>query len=520
MSSAEEPEAKIVRFPGIASISLSITPTNNKEDPELLEAIVKVYDENDEQIMRQKARSLKTIAKNLKLFIQTRTGLPINDRRMATWFSDYLGGLDVPLDSEIAYAIIKEASQALEKVSKVSLDLVEPTDLVSIETDVLANIISLTIDHILSEDELAQILETHQCPVFNKAKRLISFDNSEGKTHTDTMELQISPKEKVCEYQLIATFKNETQKPLENIIISDIIPFAYKVTDVTFEEAGMPEKELLQEGLKVSWTIPRIPAGEGRTARYSLERRIPRTIFIRKDNDIKIIQDYNSLRIKENEEGKKQKYFFSELISLLPVTLDEVFIRDLLPTELELTEASMTDDLTLIDFGNIMGTNIQWSQTNVETGTKLLKEFHIKSAPFLWKFDLKVPLPKKKQEIILTKFVEPLPNGEGYVSSIVGVSPVPCTIVNPIEPGIKILEYLPPDLQPKNVNGELKWAFEHKLEVSMILSGKITNPLAPKVIIDGKEYSASQMGEGAIRKSKVLAIPFNHVALYRKAVRR
>ena len=79
MSETNDKEAAIAKFPGIASISLSITPVGKETDFELIEAIVRVYDENDEQIMQQKARSLFTIAKNLKLFIQNRTDLPIND---------------------------------------------------------------------------------------------------------------------------------------------------------------------------------------------------------------------------------------------------------------------------------------------------------------------------------------------------------------------------------------------------------------------------------------------------------
>ncbi|GAG01945.1 unnamed protein product, partial [marine sediment metagenome] len=151
MSEPIDKEAEITKFPGIASLSLSVTPISEKDNFEVIEAVVRVYDDNNEQIMQHKARSLFSIAKTLKLFIQNRTNLPINDRRMAVWCSTYFEKLGIKLGEEEAYQIIKKASQALEKLSRVTIEHVEASDLVSIEVDVLANLIALKSDHLLSE---------------------------------------------------------------------------------------------------------------------------------------------------------------------------------------------------------------------------------------------------------------------------------------------------------------------------------------------------------------------------------
>ncbi|NHJ85666.1 MAG: hypothetical protein FK734_09405, partial [Asgard group archaeon] len=277
----EEHEAEIVKFPGIASISLSITPLNKVEDFDLLEAIVRVYDENNEQIMRQKARSLHTIAKNLKLFIQNRTNLPINDRRMSVWFASYLTNLGIKLDEEQAYQIIKLASQALEKISRVNIEGVESTDLVSIETDVLANTIELKTDRLLSEDQLYEILEKNQSPVTNKVVRKITYKNSGGVEHKDSIKLDIHPGDKILEHKLVASFKNETEHELTHIVLSDIIPYVYRIISIDCKGSKY-SKSLLDDGLKITWKIDKLASGEETKVFYTFEKRIARTILIRK----------------------------------------------------------------------------------------------------------------------------------------------------------------------------------------------------------------------------------------------
>ncbi len=392
MSHSEEKEAEIVKFPGIASISLSITPIGEFENFDMLEAVIRVYDENEEQIMRQKARSLQIIAKNLKLFIQNRTDLPINDRRMSTWFSDYLTKMGIKLDEEESYQIIKKASQALERVSKVNIELVEPSDLVSIETDVLANLIDLKSDHLMSEDELNDLLEKHQTPVTNKVVRTMTYINNGGVEHKDTLNLEIVPSEQILEHTLVASFKNETEKELTKVVISDIIPFAYKILDVTSKVGGKYKKELLPKGLKIIWKVSSVAPGKEVKVFYKFERRIPRTIYIRKNEEIRIVQDYNAIVIEKPEGEPIKRHFISEVINLLPVTLDELVIRDLIPTEMQVTEKSITDETKLIDFGQNYGINIQVSETNVETGTKHLKKYEIIHAPLIWKFSLILPV--------------------------------------------------------------------------------------------------------------------------------
>jgi hypothetical protein len=328
-------EAKIVKFPGIASISLSITPIEELADLKMFEAIVRVYDDNDEQIMQQKARSLFTIAKNLKLFIQTRTNLPINDRRMSTWLTDYLTDIGVKIeDEEDVYQIIKEASQTLKRIPRATIELVEPSDLVSIETDVTAKIIELQSEQLLSEEEVDDLLEKHQTPVSNSIQRTMSYVNNGGVEHSDTINLEITPAEQIFDHKLTTSFKNETEHKLQKIKISDVIPFCYKVKEVTSKKGGKYKKKLLENGLQLTWTIDSLPPGEAIFTHYSLEKRIPRTILIRKGEEIRIVQDYNKVMIEgDEEEGEIKRVVISELINLLPVTLDELIVRDLFSKE-------------------------------------------------------------------------------------------------------------------------------------------------------------------------------------------
>lgn len=521
MSHSEETEAEIVKFPGIASISLSISPIGEFENFDLLEAIIRVYDENEEQIMRQKARSLQIIAKNLKLFIQNRTDLPINDRRMSTWFADYLTKMGIKLEEEESYQIIKKASQALERVSKVNIELVEPSDLVSIETDVLANLIDLKSDHLMSEDELNDLLEIHQTPVTNKVIRTMTYINSGGIEHKDTINLEIVPSEQILEHTLVASFKNETEKDLTKITISDVIPFVYKILDVTSKVGGKYKKELLKDGLKITWKVSKVTPGNEVKMIYRFERRIPRTIYIRKNEEIRIVQDYNAIIVEKPEGEPVKRYFISEVINLLPVTLDELVIRDLIPTEMQVKEKSITDETKLIDFGQNYGINIQVSETNVETGTKHLKKFDIIPAPLIWKYSLISPLSEEdSREIAVTKIIEQTSKEDTYICTIVASTPEPCKIISQVEDGLKATEFMPSELAPDASGNTLTWEIEEKLTVSVVLKGKLSKrPQPPKVKIGTKDYEIPESSIAMERKSKLISLPFTHVALYRKASR-
>ena len=519
MSQPEIKEAEIVKFPGIASISLSITPINEFESFDMFEAIVRVYDENDEQIMRQKSRSLHTIAKNLKLFIQTRTNLPINDRRMSTWFADYLGRISIKLDEEESYQIIKKASQALERVSRVKIELVEPSDLVSIETDVLAKLIELKSDHLMSESELYGMLKKHQTPVSNSVQRNISYVNSGGVEHKDKLKLEIIQDENILEHSLVASFKNETEKELTKIVVADVIPFCYRIKEVTSKEGGKYKKELLEKGLKIQWNVKALAPGNEIKVFYTFEKRIPRTIYVRKDEDIRIVQDYNSLLVDETTD-KVTNYFISEVINLLPVTLDELVVRDLIPTELRIAEGSITEEMKFIDFGQLYGTNVQTTQMNIETGTKSMNNYQVDPSPLIWKYDFILVIPESKDEVKVTKIIEQIRSIDAIICTIIASSSVPCQIICDLESGLKAEEFLPPTSSPQVSKDTLTWEVKEQLAVSVALSGTLNRqPIPPKIKVNNKEYTMPEVSNGFIRKSKVLSIPFNHVALYRKTER-
>jgi hypothetical protein len=241
--------------------------------------------------------------------------------------------------------------------------------------------------------------------------------------------------------------------------------------------------------------------------------------MIRKGEEIRIVQDYNSLLREENEDGKIITYFISEVINLLPVTLDEMIIRDLIPMEIAVIKKSFTEDMQIIDFGQNYGFIIQQFLTSVETGTKFSHRFDVIKTPLIWKFDLTIPINDGADEIQVTKILEKIPTKDAYICTIIGSSSKPCSIINEIETGFNVDEFLPTNLAPEN-NKKMRWDFDNKIAVSMVLLGKLTlqpNPI--KIIINGTEHSSSASTLTQKRKSQLISLPFNHVALYRKTMR-
>ena len=74
------------------------------------------------------------------------------------------------------------------------------------------------------------------------------------------------------------------------------------------EKGGKHKKELIEDGLKLVWDIKKVPSGSEVKVVYDFEIRIPRTIMIRKGEEIRIVNDYNSLQREEDDEGKIQTF--------------------------------------------------------------------------------------------------------------------------------------------------------------------------------------------------------------------
>ncbi len=66
----------------------------------------------------------------------------------------------------------------------------------------------------------------------------------------------------------------------------------------------------------------------------------------------------------------------------------------------------------------------------------------------------------------------------------------------------------------------MSWDIDKKFSVSFILKGNLSRQInSPKVIIDGKEHVAKTSEIGNVRRSKIITLPFTHVAMFRKFLR-
>ena len=175
--------------------------------------------------------------------------------------------------------------------------------------------------------------------------------------------------------------------------------------------------------------------------------------------------------------------------------------------------------MRLIDFGQVYGKNIQMTYTNVETGTKFLNKIVIEPSPLLWKIDYQFTIESEDEvhPTFMTKIIEKVPNTNYYICSISVSTFSTFKLVNLIESGLEVLEYLPTILEPTITNKEIIWEADERLSASFVLKGNLaTKPLPPKIIIQGKEYTCSPSSLSSKRVSKIISILFNHVALFRK----
>ena len=276
---------------------------------------------------------------NITEFWEEEAQLSLYPRKTATWLSDYLNDLGYPdFDFTYVYRAIMgkvEEDAELELLSKL-LELTDP--------DVKPKIRKVDLD--LPETDkvafLAKELDNFLDEAPKNTKGSVVYFDQEGNISVSMTKQDITQKseEEKTELFTITSFENQSDAPLNDVQINNIIPYHYKVTDInTIGFEGIePTKKLLDDGLQLTWVIPEIKPNQIAKIEVNLERRIARTIAMNIDQDVNIINTYfNILPFKDR---------FSATNSFTNVQadiIDNLVIEDEIPTTFNLLEVKPPD---------------------------------------------------------------------------------------------------------------------------------------------------------------------------------
>lgn len=346
----------------------------------------------------------------------------IQDARLARWIEEYLSELDVTVDYNDILAAVRgryvevpniEVEDAVELTAQEAEDLLPQRDQ---DTHISSGILRKIKYEIEDFDEMQRVLDSFLQQ--NKPKRsenaqskIDYVHNGDSKVTEDVFYFQNSPIKSLT--TLHTQFSNPHKEALENVVVNDLIPFDYQILEVKSVGSNVErlENEQIDKGLYVKWKAVSLPSGDTIKIDYSLIPKMLRTIIIRDDNDLNILQATEDVSIESGAIWIDSNYTFYDKTPII----ENVKILDQIPGNLTLVRS--TPDV-VEPRGKLthtsLGTEIIWSYSDVPALTQVKIEYELKNNPRMYR-DVITMLDKDENHVAdIYKIVKPLDHNSGY----------------------------------------------------------------------------------------------------------
>jgi hypothetical protein len=198
--------------------------------------------------------------------------------------------------------LINKAKE-LEKVIEYEEDVLPLLEEFPVE-DILGDL-SDDLDEILAE--VGNLLEDHRVEVREEISNKTVIKSATGEALELTKDIEIEKKqgdEEDVKLEVRSGLSNPFEDIISEAIITDLIPYNYEITDISFDETlveELPDKTLRKEGIELEWKVQNIPPKEQLDIKYDLRRRVSRTIIFILKGQLKIIKTHSNLKTLELE---------------------------------------------------------------------------------------------------------------------------------------------------------------------------------------------------------------------------
>ena len=182
-------------------------------------------------------------------------------------------------------------------------------------------------------EQVGSLLEEHRVEVKKEITSSTTFSTTTGEIIENKQEREIQKIDgnEEVKYAVNSNLKNRTEDIIENAIITDLIPYNYEISEITYNGEvvkDLPGKNLKKEGLELQWNVGEIIPKEGIMINYNLRRRVSRTIIFILKGQLKIIKTHSNLNKGQYEGLYEAKLPFKNLFGL---AIDGVVIEDIIP---------------------------------------------------------------------------------------------------------------------------------------------------------------------------------------------
>lgn len=194
----------------------------------------------------------------------------------------------------------------------------------------------------------------------------ISKVNEEVTTYedrTDTLDL---------DYSATSEITNEFEEDLFDIEIVNTIPFSFEVVDVR-TDFQLDNKRKTTDGLVFTWKKDRIKAGKKGSVEYILRKRVERSIILRKENKVSVINTFHSV--------KQDLKAHTEFVNTSGKVFHEILIEDVIPPELVVTAYISDPNRKPISIPTHDSTLYRWFFSTLPPGDNFSVTYNFREKP-------------------------------------------------------------------------------------------------------------------------------------------
>ncbi|MHA2253457.1 MAG: hypothetical protein ACXAD7_24075, partial [Candidatus Kariarchaeaceae archaeon] len=345
----------------------------------------------------------------------------VQDSRIARWIEEYFTELGIQVSYQVILDALRgqfEEVKPIEVSSEKVIQDVELTSFIQDKAEVQSRGLQRTIEGDLDDqEEMERILENYLLENKqvrkDKVKSTGSFKLADGTERSFDENKTIIDTPLSTELTLESGFNNTFGFAIMDISISDVIPYDFEIADikVSGEHANQSGQNKTEDGLEVTWTIPKLEPGQNTSVEYILDKRMLRTILIRDDNDVTLLHTYEDIKKQDNDIWVESTYIFHDKTPIV----ENVKILDQLPSDLKL-KASRPDAVPpsgKISPG-IKETEVTWSYSNVPAQTQFVVEYDLIENPRIFRDVISLLDQNDETVAEIVKIVKPLSNTNGY----------------------------------------------------------------------------------------------------------
>ncbi|MHA1975640.1 MAG: hypothetical protein ACW98F_06450 [Candidatus Hodarchaeales archaeon] len=312
------------------------------------------------------------------------------------------------------------------------------------------------------------------------------------------------------EYEAKTEIRNEYEEDLMDIEIVDRIPYRWEVVDFQ-TDFKLDERKRTKDGTVFTWKADKLVSGKKGVIEYILRKRVERSIILRKERQVVVLNLYHSLH-----QNLEANLIF---VNTTGENIQEILIEDVIPPELVVNHAISPQKIRSVRIPTHDSTLYRWIFSNLPPGDTFSVDYVFKEKPLTRHYITEVQTDSGK--LTCNKISQPLIDSFEceyiWMYTIENLSTNEIILIDriPLDYNISLVDpiHLRPTVLREKSNLRLTWNLEseEKIFVVIRMTGKESfTPLAPT--IEMTNFKDVQMLETSTESKKAL-IDIRHLKL-------